>query len=244
MQIVSAALLVVFLLISAAVGVRLVALHTRTRRPPELLIGIGILGIGPGGMGGLLAAAALDRADHAASPYAAALAVLAIVAGLCAAGLFNWRVYRPESERARLAVLGLVLLSGIGFGIELGTTAFADPLRPGPGVMIVSLCCAGTLVWGGAESIRYWRLMRRRLAIGLADPLVTNRFLLYGLGIGAAGIGSAISIGAQLVSGLGMAEMPLVTLSNSIFGLASAVCMGTAFLPPAAWRRRVTRGAS
>jgi hypothetical protein len=244
MQVATGALLAVFLLTSLAVGVRLVVLFTRTRRPPELLIGIGILGVGPGGMGGLLGAAGLDRAGSDAAPYVAALAVLSIVAGLAAGGLFNWRVYRPDSRWARLAVLGSVLLAGVGFGLEMGTTGFADPLRPGPGVTLVSFLCSSTLLWGGFESVRYWLLMRRRLAIGLADPLVTNRFLLYGLGIGTAGFGSVVSVFAQVALGLGMAEMPLLTFSNSVCGLLSSLFMWVAFLPPAAWRRYVGGTAS
>ena len=44
-------------------------------------------------------------------------------------------------------------------------------------------------LWGAAESLRYFSMMRRRAKLGLADPLVTNRFLLWGLGIGAAMVG-------------------------------------------------------
>ena len=161
MQLVTAALLAVFLLTSLAVGVRLVVLHLRTRRAPELLIGLGILGVGPMGMGGLLGAAGLHAAGSAAAPYVAGIAVLAIVVGFVAAGLFNWQVYRPESTAARLAIGVGVLLAGIGYGIEIGTTAFADPLHPGAGILVITLCNASTLIWGATESLLYWRLMRR-----------------------------------------------------------------------------------
>jgi hypothetical protein len=244
MKLATAALLAVFLLTSLAVGVRLVALYTRTRRPPELLIGIGILGVGPLGMGGLLVAAALAAAGSAAAPAAAGSAVFAIIVGLVAAGLFNWQVYRPDSNGARLAVGLAVVVAGIGFGLEIGVTAFADPLHPGPGVKVVTLCNAGTLLWGSAESLLYWRMMRRRLALGLADPLVTNRFLLYGVGIGSAGVGGMVSLVAQLVLGKSMAEMPVLMLSNSLFGLVAAACMGVAFLPPPFWRRWIAGAAS
>jgi hypothetical protein len=244
MQLATAAFLAVFLLTSLAVGIRLVALHLRTRRPPELLIGMGILGVGPLGMGGLLVAAGLDAAGSGAAPYAAGIAALAIVVGFVAAGLFNWQVYRPESTAARLVIGIGVLLGGIGFGIEIGTTGFADPLHPGPGIVLITTCNALTLIWGATESLLYWRLMRRRLALGLAEPRVTNRFLLYGVGIGSAGAGAIISRAAQELLGKGMAEMPLLMLSNSLFGLVAAVCMGVAFLPPRAWRRWIAGSAS
>jgi hypothetical protein len=244
MQIATGVLLAIFLLTSLAVGVRLVVLHRRTRRLPELLIGVSILGIGPVGMCGILLAAGLTQLASPAAPYVGAISVASIVAGFTSAGLFNWRVYRPDSRAAARAVAVGVLIAGVGFGLELGTTAFADPLHPGVGVSVVSSLCAATLLWGAFESVRYWLLMRRRLALGLADPVVTNRFLLYGLGIGSAGFGSALSISAQLFFGLGMSEMPVLMFSNSVFGLFAAIFMWVAFLPPAAWRRYVAGSAS
>ena len=50
----------------------------------------------------------------------------------------------------------------------------------------------GVLLWGSLEALSYWRRMQKRTAIGLADPAVTNRFLLWGIGAGAAGVGSLI----------------------------------------------------
>jgi len=233
----------VFFLVSLAVGLRLLALATRTHRSPELLIGIGILGIGPTGLGCMLGAAALYQLSPSASRVFTAAALVAVASGSIASCLFNRMVFRAESAGARAWVHAMTALFGVAFGVEIATTRFADPLHPGAGASLVSLLCTLNLLWGAAESIRYWRLMRRRLRLGLADPLVTNRFLLWGLGIGAAGVGSLISLGVQQVVGLSMAELPVLTFSNSLFGLASALLMWVAFLPPAAWRRWVQRRA-
>jgi hypothetical protein len=203
------------------------------------LIGLGILGIGPAGMSCLLGAAAVFGWSPSASRVFTAVGLLAIAAGSIASCLFNRMVFRADSAAARAWVFATTALYGVAFGIELATTRFADPLRPGLGGGFVSLLCTLNLLWGAAESLRYWLLMRRRLRLGLADPLVTSRFLLWGLGIGAAGVGSLISVVVQQVAGLSMAELPTLTFSNSLFGLASALLMGVAFLPPAAWRRYV-----
>jgi hypothetical protein len=204
----------VFFLASLAIGVRLVALAARTGRQPELLIGIGILGIGPTAMGSMMAAAALAGSAPSLARGLTGLAFVAISLGATAACVFNWRVFRPEQPSARIFV---------------GATAG----------LFVSALCAANLLWGAGESLRYWLLMRRRLRLGLADPLVTNRFLLWGVGIGAAGVGSVISLAAQLATGDAMAELPALMLSNSLHGLTSAVLMWVAFLPPAAWKRFV-----
>jgi hypothetical protein len=244
MQVATGLLVVIFVLTSLAVGVRLIVLFSRTRRPPELLIGIGILGIGPCGLGGTLAGAALTRAGAEAAPVVTGSAVLSIIAGLTGSALFNWRTYRPDSRLARSVVLAAVGLAGAGFGVEWGTTGFADPLHFSAGIKMVTLTSSAILLWGGAESLRYWLLMRRRLALGLAEPLVTNRFLLYGLGIGVAGLGSTASALIQWITGLGSADLPILTFSNAVCGLLSSIAMWMAFLPPAAWRRYVAGAAS
>jgi hypothetical protein len=229
----------VFFLVSLAIGLRLVAAATRSHHAPELLIGIGILGIGPTGMGCMLAAALLDSFGFEAARVPTAVAQLAIATGSVASCVFNWRVFRPDSSGARGWVFASALLFGIAFGLEMGTTGFASPLHLGPGGTMTSALCTANLLWGATESLLYYTLMRRRLRLGLADPLVTNRFLLWGLGIGSAGVGSLISVTVQVVSGLSMSELPALTLSNSLFGLAAAVLMWIAFVPPAAWRRYI-----
>jgi hypothetical protein len=49
---------------------------------------------------------------------------------------------------------------------------------------------------------------------------------------------------ARAVLGLGMQQMPALMLSNSAFGLLSAVLMGIAFVPPRSYRRWVAGAAS
>jgi hypothetical protein len=97
----------------------------------------------------------------------------------------------------------------------------------------------GCLLWGSAEALRYWRVLRRRLRLGLTDPVVTNRFFLWGLGAGAAGLGSAIGVVAQLATGLSPLEVPAILLSSSLHGLTAAVAMWLAFLPTAGYRRMI-----
>jgi len=232
----------VFFLASLAIGVRLVALAARTGRRPELLIGIGILGIGPTAMGSMMAAAALAGAAPGPARGLTGLAFVAISVGATAACVFNWRVFRPEHPSARIFVGATAGLFALAIAAEGMTTGFADPLRPGAAGLFVSALCAANLLWGAGESLRYWLLMRRRLRLGLADPLVTNRFLLWGIGIGAAGVGSVISLAAQLATGDAMAELPALMLSNSLHGFTSAVLMWVAFVPPAAWKRFVVEG--
>jgi hypothetical protein len=225
-----------FFVSSLAIGLRLLWLARRNRGLPELLIGLGILGIGPAGFA-LMVFAMLAGPERAGLVFAAlATAQLAIAVGTVSAYVFNWKVFRPGSGWARAAVLAAAALFAITFAGRLATGAYTLPVRLDGWQHLSSANVIACLLWGSFESLRYHGLMRRRVRLGLADPVVANRFLLWGLGIGAAGVGSLVGNLAMLATGSAMAELDGVTLSNSLFGLASAVLMWIAFLPPSAYR--------
>jgi hypothetical protein len=221
------------------IGIRLLVLWSRTRRLPELLIACGILGIGPVGLFlSLVSFSSVDTLPALASVSLAA-SLLSIAVGALAAAVFNWRVFRPDVHAMRF-VIGILAALFLGSLVhEAVTSGFADPTAIASGFRVHTLLSTGILLWGAAESLRYYAMMRRRLKLGLADPLVTNRFLLWGLGIGAAGLGSAISMTAVLATGQHMLELSWVTASNSLHGFTSAVLMWVAFIPPGFYRRFV-----
>jgi hypothetical protein len=88
-------------------------------------------------------------------------------------------------------------------------------------------------IWSGYEAFRFHGLMRRRLQLGLADPLVTNRFLLWGLAQIAALAG--LSMRVLDAHGVGV-QVAAVVMPTA--GLASAVAYWITFFPPEAYRRR------
>ena len=226
-----------FFVSSLAIGLRLVWLAHRNRELPELLIGLGILGIGPAGFAGTIFALLLGSRHPSAAECLLAAATIAISGGALAAYTFNWTVFRRGDRWAKAIVGGSWLLFAVLFVGRLATHGFAPPLHVDAWLHVQSMAVTGCLLWGSGESLRYYVLMRRRLRLELADPLVTNRFLLWGLGIGSAGVGSLISVTFTLITGIPMQELGWLTLSNSLFGLAAAVLMWIAFLPPAAYRR-------
>ncbi|HYB13822.1 MAG TPA: hypothetical protein VEG67_10125 [Myxococcota bacterium] len=230
-----------FFLSSLAIGLRLVWLARRNRELPELLIGFGILGIGPVGFAGSVFAILLGPGHPAAGACLLAGATVAVSLGALSSYVFNWRVFRRGDGLAKGIVFGAGLLFAVLFVVRLATGGFVLPVRLDAWFHLQSMAVTGCLLWGSGESLHYYALMTRRLRLGLADPIVTNRFLLWGLGIGSAGAGSLISTIFTALTGAGMQGLNWLTLSNSLFGLAAAVLMWIAFLPPAPYRRWIAR---
>lgn len=224
-----------FFVASLTAGLRLVMLWWRTRRLPELLIGIGVLGIGPVGYG-FMTMAQLSRTGHPElSRWLLGVAVLAVCTGAFAKYVFNWRVYHPRQALVRWIVWTSGLLLAGCYATELFTSGFQNQYAQSLGNLGRTALLIGCLLWGSAEALVYWRKMRRRLRLGLADPVVTNRFFLWGLGAGAAGVGTAVGMVAQIVTGLPAAQMPWLILSSSLHGLTAAVALWLAFVPNQAY---------
>lgn len=223
---------IAFFFVALAVGVRLIALWTRTRELPELLIGIGVLGIGPVGFGAVVAAGSLWETRPALAEALSVVGVLAVMSGVFAKCVFNWRVYHPRSGLVKgiVALVGLTLAAL--FGYRLVAAGFGPRNPSNPEQLAQSGVQAACLLWGAAEAFRYWVMMRRRTRVGLADPVVANRFLCWGIGAGAAGLGTAIGTVASVITGAASMEMPWVVASSSAHGFVAAVAIFFAFLPP------------
>jgi hypothetical protein len=233
-----------FLVASSVVGVRLLLLWRRTRELPELLIGLGVLGIGPVGFGCITVGQLVTGAAPGVARVLIGLGLAAMSVGAGAKYVFNWRVYHPASHLL-LGMVGVActLLAGC-IVWEYTATGFHSLAKPGPSYFLRLGLQVGCLLWGSAEALSYWSRMRRRVRLGLADPVVSNRFLLWGLGAFAAGFGSLVGVVVQLATGLSPVELPALIVSSSLHGLAAAIAMWLAFVPNAAYTRWIRHRAA
>lgn len=228
--------MVVMIVADAAVGLRLIGLALRTRQLPELAIGSAFLLMG--GIGYPLTFAArngLGGPENLQAMLALAFAVQNL--GCLAMAVATWRTFRPDDPRA-MAACGLVgALMAVGWGGQLVTGAFS----PTPGVSgLYWFDFAGRILpfaWGSAEAWRYYGMQRRRLALGLADPVVTDRFRLWALS--ASGVTAAFLLFlAAALARVDVAHSLWLAVGIVTGSALSGVCFWLAFLPPRFYLRR------
>jgi len=221
------------------IGLRLLLLARRTRGIPELTLGAGTLLIG--GLGYPFAIA--TNVVGATRP---ALAGVFMVTGatLCHLGIvantfFTWKVFRPRALWARGLVGLFIAAAAVGFTANLRVVlATASPAMSAvqPWTFFLCLVAASAFGWSGVEALAYHTKLRRRLALGLADPVVTNRFLLWGVTSLASSAGSLVNAFFTLASPLSVLDPVALAVCGSCSAL-SAVVMTLTFLPPATYLR-------
>lgn len=225
------------------VGGRLLALARRTRRTPELLIGLGLLLVG-GFWSPLVAvgrqATELPDALRAALIVAGALSAFAGVGSLA---LFNWRVFRPTPWAGALAagVSAALVACFASQSIEPGWLAYARDER-GPWLAATWVVVVN-YAWANFESWSHYRMLARRRRLGLADPLVTDRMRLWALALLASLIATTTAAACQSL-GVPMGGTAVGLWLSGFAAVSAAGCLWLAFLPPAAYLARIQRRAA
>ena len=79
--------------------------------------------------------------------------------------------------------------------------------------------------------------MRRRLVVGLADPVVVDRFRLWAVSSSAITAGFLVFYMGRLWAENVATSVPVLT-ATSVVGLVAGVSMWLAFVPPAAYLRQ------
>jgi len=153
--------------------------------------------------------------------------------------VFAWRVFRPGSNWALGVVAvgaGITLASSIGSWLQPPSWS-GRPVDP-TWLALSSFNYTACFVWAGGESLVYYLRMRRRAAIGLADPELQNRFGVWG---GAMVTGALLSVvtGFCSLAGLRIGVDPLPSLCVAASGLVNSLGWWLSFAPPAAYLNRL-----
>jgi hypothetical protein len=232
--------------IGASVGWRIRRLARATGGAPERWIARCLLGICA--LGYPLALASQLTPPGAARVVLVTLGVGAIDFGLFCVYLFTRAVFRPQLGWLRfvLALPAMALAAHlVGLFASLwGARTDVDAMTSAgaPWTLVSAAVSGAGFAWTAAEALRYFAMLRRRVALGLADPLVANRMLLWGLvGISTTAINFA-NAGAAL-RGLNVLRDPPTMIATGLLGVFNALCLWLAFLPPERWARTVRKRA-
>lgn len=232
-----------FVFVVGWVAWRMLRLGLRTRELPELSLGLGL---------GLLATvsipcAAIGRApatlDLFIGELSFALSMIAATLGISLLFVFTLRVFRWQSKAARafVAAISLALMfiairiNTINF-IYIGLDEILPRLRP------YTLGLVGITVvlftWSAVESFSYHARLRRRLALGLADPVLVNRFWLWGF---ASVTTAALVLGILVCIGLGMVIIrePVPLTGIAVAGSLMSVTWYLTFFAPERYKERL-----
>lgn len=239
MQLLSAILGGSFVLASLVVGLRLLYLGLRTGEAPGRLIGSGLLlssVVGYPLMAVSRNAVALPEDTRA---LLACSAAAALTAGTILIARFVQKVFREGSPVAA-AAFGLLALSMLGmfiaqsFGVGWAAWAATGDVGPWSGARMGLLVPSA---WGAGESLRYHALLKRRLALGLSDPISVDRFRLFGVSMAAGCVTAAATVVCQFL-GIEILGTLMGAIVLSPVPIA-AVALWLAFLPPRGYTARI-----
>lgn len=227
--------LAIFALLLGSLAARLLGLAARTRRTPELFLGLSIAFPLAGYMFGV-AGAVVGRGVPAR--WVAEVAGAFCDLGFVATVGFVWLVFRRQERWAQ----ALSLLISFGFVVMPFVNHFVAWEGGVPSALVArSILRTICYSWAAFESLRYARLMRRRVRFGLAEPLVADRFSLWGLAhLCLSLMLLLIMLGVKLhLNGADLAA--LCTLSGFSIGIVAAVPLVLSFFPPDRYVRHVER---
>ncbi len=240
----------VYLVVAFVLAWHLLARARRNRDMAPFLLGIQLLFAM--GFGYMLCAAGMGLALLSKTPSTSLVEALlasgygCTIVGLFAALWFERRVFWPEARWPIALIAGLTGAMAVGWLGAAASGGFETGSYASGWVRLLTAGMLGTNLWVGIEPLVYHRKLAKRVPLGLAEPLVADRFLLWGLGSLARA--ALILLGplaeAQLAV-LGGEARNSFTASTLVIasglGLATSIAYWLTFNPTPAYVRWVER---
>jgi hypothetical protein len=243
-QLVSLLCVAAYCVVATMVAIRMLRLAARTGELPELLIGCALL------LGGAIGfpSTAMAPLLGASQPDLGLRLGLSGTLGLhlsCFANVLAWYViFHAGSHRARLAAVactvalflslversaGSMLLLQAAGGGSYSRSYYASLVVQSAPYLLMAV-----------SGFRYHGRLTRRLAIGLADPVVTNRIWLWSATSAVVVFQYAFSFAT-----LHLRRDPNLASGSSgviaLLGLVLSTLLALAFLPPRSYLARIAR---
>ncbi len=166
-------------LVSFIAGMRLIRLSFRSQKSPEFLIGMTLF------LWGLAYACWQIPIVMANQPLTQPLFFAGRVF-TCAATIFfasfTWIVFRSQARWAKTLVFAIAIgvLAGVVGSIAVGDWEGVQPISK-PWWWVDWAAGFVAMSWVGVEGFIHYLKARERVRQGLCDPLVCNRYLLWGI---------------------------------------------------------------
>lgn len=231
--------------VGVALAIRMLRLASRTRALPELMIGLHMVALVSGY---LVEFVGMEIASGHPSLgiWLRGTGNLLYAVSIFVYLVFTWRVFAPKSRWAPILVVVTTLALAVGWTGELLTTdfGFGAARFAAPWFWIAFLPRMVGVGWASIEALSHHAKLRRRIALGLADPVATNRMLLWAL----AALSEWMIYFAVVVTILAGRPDGFLTGDAafwvSAFGVAGSICMWVGFFPPQRYRRWIENRAT
>jgi hypothetical protein len=199
-------LIVCFVLLAPAI--RLLGLGLRTRRGPEVWAGLYFLGAAIG-IPLRVYGSSILQADPELATLINTFGHLFFAGGTIAMTIFTWRVFHAASRGALLFSLATITAIVATTAYTLGAGLASE--ENSSAMIVTNFARLIPTYWACFESFRYWRAMRKRIRLGLADPIVANRFALWAIWTFAVSVLPSITLSLRIA-----AVFLLPTLENNL----------------------------
>ena len=241
MQSISLVVSLATILLGVVLSIRLLSLAARTRKAPELAMGLYCALVTIGSLLYAIAFRAGFGVESEGARWLSAGFTFCVGLGVFALAVGIWRIFLPGERWMAASVAVAALWIGAGW---LDCILPGRPVTLGDDTLANALFFSARLAvygFGAFQAFRYARMLERRAALGLADALAAHQIRLWGTAwICVAVVGSA----SFLVMHVGGRDAFAGTLFPLLIAGVTAsawVCTWLAFFPPVAYQHWAAR---
>jgi hypothetical protein len=228
-------------LVCLIAGVRLIRLSCRSLKPPEFLLGLSFSLWGLAYVCWQIPIATVDQ--PLTQPLFFAGRVFTCAATIFFAS-FVWTGFRNDVRWAKYLVIAIALgvFAGVAGSIAVGDWEGIRPLS-NPWWWADWAAAFVALSWVGVEGFINYLNARRRVRLGLCDPLVCNRYLIWGI----TGIVWAVFYGMVALQNIEFETQAVWSIAmdraNSVADITGVALVWLIFFPPRFYQRWIAGAA-
>lgn len=220
----------------STVGVRILLLFLKTRGAAELYCGLGFLLIGLLGYPSLLASGVGRMTVGEANIPLHLFGMAATCSGIGFFYAFTAAAFRGKAPWTQSLTWASASMVGTSFFGTCYSLLTADPSMNSYEVVktwsvVLQVPTIACFAWTAYEGFLQWGMARRRVAIGVGNPLIANRFLLWG-SFGAATLLLTLLFSLAQLLGIVTSTHTALHTCAALLGSGASLAVYLSFFPP------------